>query len=101
MASSSNTDPQTSYTKASRAELARDYDEAFRLYIKAAEGFLHLSRGNVDDTRKAQWKKEAGKALERAERIKSVKGRDGLRGVEVDIWSDGTCTPLYSAMLQA
>jgi hypothetical protein len=55
----------------------------------------------VDENRKAQCKKEAGKALERAERIKGVKGQDGLRGVEVDIWSNGTCALLYSAILRA
>jgi hypothetical protein len=90
---------QKSYTKASRAELAEDYDEAFGLYIKAAEGFLYLSRGSVDDASSARWKKEAGKALERAERIKGVKGQSGLRGVEVDFWSDGTCVPLFHAAL--
>jgi hypothetical protein len=66
------------------------------LYIKAAEGFLHLSRGNIDDARKTQWMKEARKALERAEKIKTVKGQYGLKGVEVDIWSDGTCVPPHS-----
>jgi calpain-7 len=85
--------PKTSYTKATRAELAQEYDEAFRLYIKAAEGFIHLSRGSADDADKVRWKKEAGKALERAERIKCVKGQSGLRGVEVNFWSDGTQMP--------
>jgi hypothetical protein len=91
---------KASYTKAARAELAQDYAEALRLYIKATEGFLHLSRGSADDTEKARWKKEAGKALERAERIKGVKGQGGLRG-EVDFWSDGTCTQPYYAALHA
>lgn len=91
---------QRSYIKASRAELAEDYDEAFRLYIKAAEGFLYLSRGSLDDASSTRWKKDAGKALERAERIKGVKGQSGLRGVEVDFWSDGTCVPLFHAALR-
>jgi calpain-7 len=61
------------------------------LYIKAAEGFLHLSRGTEEEACKARSKKEAAKALERAEKIKDVKGKNGLRDVEVDIWSDGAC----------
>lgn len=80
--------PQTLYTQATHAELAQDYDDAFRLYIKAAEGFLHLSR-SADDSAKSRWKKEAGRALERAERIKGVRSQSELRTVEVDYWSDG------------
>lgn len=90
---------QTAYKKAANAELAHEYDEAFRLYIKAAEGFLHLSRstssGNVnhDEKSKMLWKKEAAKALERAEKIKDAKGTGsgGVRAVEVDHWSEGLC----------
>lgn len=81
--------PQALYTQATHAELAQDYDEAFRLYIRAAEGFLHLSRGSVNDSAKSPWKKEAGRALERAERIKGVRCQGGLRTVEVDYWSEG------------
>ncbi|KZP13760.1 cysteine proteinase [Athelia psychrophila] len=87
----SNTDPQNLYTKATRAELAQSYDEAFRLYIRAAEGFLQHSRAQGEPG-KSRSKKDAGRALERAERIKSVKGAGGsgsgtLRPVEVDFWS--------------
>lgn len=81
--------PQTLYTQATHAELAQNYDEAFRLYVRAAEGFLHLSRINVDNSVKSCWKKEAGRALERAEKIKGMKCQGRLRTVEIDYWSDG------------
>lgn len=84
--------PQTLYTQATQAELAQDYDEAFRLYIRAAEGFLHLSRGSINHSAKSHSKKEAGRALERAEMIKSVKRQGELRTVEVDYWSEGAYT---------
>ena len=58
-------------SKAAKAEFAKEYDQAFRLYIKAAESFLHLSRSSTQsDKIKQQWKGSAAKALDRAERIK-------------------------------
>jgi hypothetical protein len=65
------------------------------LYVKAAEGFLHLFQGTTEDAGKTRWKKEAEKALERAGKIKGVKGQSGLRGVELDFWSHGA-QMLYS-----
>jgi hypothetical protein len=63
---------QATYSKAAKAELSRNYDLAFRLYIKAAELFLHLSRTNKGHVKaEAQWKASAGKALQRAEKIKA------------------------------
>ena len=59
---------QMTASKAAKAEFAKEYDQAFRLYIKAAESFLHLSRQS--DKTKQQCKANASKALERAERIK-------------------------------
>lgn len=63
---------QMTSSKAAKAEFAKEYDQAFRLYIKAAESFLHLSRsgGTQSDKIKQQLKANASKALERAERIK-------------------------------
>ena len=62
---------QMTSSKAAKAEFAKEYNQAFRLYIKAAESFLHLSRsGAQSDKSKQQWKANASKALERAERIK-------------------------------
>ncbi|KAF7979032.1 hypothetical protein HWV62_44019 [Athelia sp. TMB] len=87
----STSDPQALYTKAVRAELAQSYDDAFRMYIRAAEGFLQSSRAQGEPG-KSRAKKDAGKALERAERIKSARGAGGsgaesLRPVEVNFWS--------------
>jgi calpain-7 len=62
---------QQTHGKAAKAEFAKDYDQAFRLYVKAAEAFLHLSRSaSATDKKKLQWKTSAAKALERAEIIK-------------------------------
>ncbi|KAK0459293.1 uncharacterized protein EV420DRAFT_1677658, partial [Desarmillaria tabescens] len=63
---------QNAYSKAAKAELGKKYDIAFRLYIKAAEIFLHLSRSNdAREQEKSKWKISASKALERAEKIKA------------------------------
>ncbi|KIY69787.1 cysteine proteinase [Cylindrobasidium torrendii FP15055 ss-10] len=59
---------ESNYSAATKAELARNYDVALRLYIKSAEIFLHLSRANEKD--KPKWKARAGLALERAEKVK-------------------------------
>ncbi|KAJ3516538.1 hypothetical protein NLJ89_g1055 [Agrocybe chaxingu] len=64
-------DIQAISSKASRAEFSKDYDQAFKLYIKAAEAFLHLSRvTGATDTATQRWKSSAKKSLERAEKIK-------------------------------
>ncbi|KAF9453717.1 cysteine proteinase [Macrolepiota fuliginosa MF-IS2] len=73
--------PRTSYTKqkqvstyakATKAELARNYDEAFKLYVQATESFLHLSRTtHHSEALHAKWKASASKALQRAEKIKA------------------------------
>ncbi|KAK0454341.1 hypothetical protein EV421DRAFT_1756269 [Armillaria borealis] len=63
---------ENTYSKAAKAELGKKYDIAFRLYIKAAEIFLHLSRSNdAREQEKSKWKTSASKALERAEKIKA------------------------------
>ncbi|KAJ6497495.1 hypothetical protein C8R45DRAFT_1093864 [Mycena sanguinolenta] len=64
-------DAESTYAKAVQSEFSQDYDSAFRLYIKAAESFLHLSRSIGHDREKIKWKSSAGKALERAEKIKA------------------------------
>jgi calpain-7 len=64
-------DVQTFSSKASKAEFARNYDQAFRFYIKTAEAYIHLSRSSIaSDKSKQQWKTNASRALERAEKIK-------------------------------
>lgn len=52
--------------------MARDWDSAFKLYLSAADDFLHLARTTGDDKVKAHTKSRAGVALQRAEKIKSV-----------------------------
>ncbi|KAG5646201.1 hypothetical protein DXG03_004027 [Asterophora parasitica] len=67
------------YNKAAKAELARDYDLAFRSYLKSAELFLHLSRsGTGPQAQAAKWKAHAGKALQRAEKIKAFVDKQKL-----------------------
>ncbi|KAK7018694.1 cysteine protease [Paramarasmius palmivorus] len=71
-------DAESAYAKATRAELAQDYNSAFQSYIKAAELFLHLSRTNTsDEKKKEKWKNDADKALQRAEKIKQFTDRLG------------------------
>lgn len=52
--------------------MARDWDTAFKLYLSAADDFLHLARTTGDDKVKSHVKSRAGVALQRAEKIKSV-----------------------------
>ncbi|KAL0072512.1 cysteine protease [Marasmius tenuissimus] len=62
---------ESAYTKATKAEIAKDFDSAFQNYFKSADLFLHLSRTNVGDERKKEkWKNDASRALQRAEKIK-------------------------------
>jgi len=65
--------PQKLYERAAKAELARDLDTAFRLYVQAASAFLNLSRVPAHPQIQEQARKDADRALERAERIKAVK----------------------------
>ncbi|KAL0577696.1 cysteine protease [Marasmius crinis-equi] len=67
----SSKEAESAYAKATKAEIANDFDSAFQNYIKAADLFLHLSRMNTgDERRRDKWKNDASKALERAEKIK-------------------------------
>ncbi|KAI0645166.1 hypothetical protein C8Q79DRAFT_756199 [Trametes meyenii] len=69
---------EAQYNKATNAEVTKDYDKAFRLYVKAAEQYLSLSRHTSDDRLRAQYRSQATKAMERAERIKAVKQDSSL-----------------------
>ncbi|KZT69626.1 cysteine proteinase, partial [Daedalea quercina L-15889] len=60
----------TTYSKAAKSELQGNFDEAFRLYVKAAEQFLHLKQISHDERQRLKCKDQATKALERAEKIK-------------------------------
>ncbi|KAI0669613.1 hypothetical protein C8Q78DRAFT_1070706 [Trametes maxima] len=70
---SRNAEASAQYTKAINAEVSKDYDRAFRLYVKAAEQYLSLSRHTPDDRLRAQYRSQATKAMERAEKIKAAK----------------------------
>ncbi|KAG6832082.1 hypothetical protein H0H87_002910 [Tephrocybe sp. NHM501043] len=74
-----------------KAELSRDYDVAFRLYVKAAELYLHLSRtiGDQSPLQAGKWKTSAGKALQRAEKIKAFVAKSKPLGA-LDATSDAT-----------
>ncbi|KAM5543052.1 hypothetical protein V8D89_003436 [Ganoderma adspersum] len=84
---SARQDAESRYNKAANAELAKDFDKAFRLYIQAAEQFLQLSRQVDNDRLQARCKGEAAKALERAEKIKAV--RQDIKPVIKDEFSEG------------
>ncbi|KAF9494200.1 cysteine proteinase [Pleurotus eryngii] len=66
---STQKDAEATYSKAAKAELSRAYDNAYRLYINAAQSFLHLSRQG--DAEKDKWTSNARKCVERAEKIKA------------------------------
>ncbi|KAL1694472.1 hypothetical protein GGG16DRAFT_122519 [Schizophyllum commune] len=71
-----SSDAQALHNKAMKAELAQDYDLAFKLYIQAAEQYLHRSRlPSQSDNLKELLKANARKCMERAEKIKSVVSR--------------------------
>ncbi|KAG5638430.1 hypothetical protein H0H81_012647 [Sphagnurus paluster] len=83
--------PQLTYNKAAKAELSRDYDLAFRLYVKSAELYLHLSRSSIVNTEATKWKTNAGKALQRAEKIKAF--ADKQKGQTQAVSNSATATP--------
>ncbi|KIK39167.1 hypothetical protein CY34DRAFT_770204 [Suillus luteus UH-Slu-Lm8-n1] len=58
------------YTRAAKFELENDWDNAFKLYLQAADSFLHISRTAENSLR---YRNKAAKALERAEKIKQHK----------------------------
>lgn len=65
---------QNLYERATKAELAKDLDTAFRLYIEAGSAFLSLSRATPANRRvQEEARQGAARAVERAERIKAVK----------------------------
>ena len=63
---------QSFYSKATKAELARHYDQAYESYVRAAELFLHLSRSAqaASEKDRSKWKGNVQRALDRAEKIK-------------------------------
>jgi calpain-7 len=86
------------YSKAAKAELDKDWDTAFRLYVKSAESFLHLSRLTSNETVRTKLKLNAGKALERAEKIKAIKSGQ-VTPVVIDLFSERLCLHLRRKLL--
>ena len=64
---------KTLYTTATKAEFSGDLDKAFKLYIKAAEQFLHLGTTTSNVASRDKCKSEAAKCLDRAEKIRKRK----------------------------
>jgi hypothetical protein len=64
---------QAATTKAAKAELAGNYDTAFKFNIDAAQTYLYLTRNTTNEGTKAQLRAVSAKVLERAERIKQAK----------------------------
>jgi len=79
---------QATAKKATIKELARDYNAAFKLYVTAAQDFLHLSKILQDEKEQARCKQAASTALTRAEKIKAFKN-DILKPVARDFFSEG------------
>ena len=77
---------QTKYTKAAKAELNRELDRAFRLYIEVAQDYLHLGGTTTNPSTRTTCKANASKALKRAELIKQTK--PNVAPVFVDRFSD-------------
>ncbi|CCM05215.1 uncharacterized protein FIBRA_07425 [Fibroporia radiculosa] len=87
---------QDTYSNAAKAELQRDLDRAFRLYIKAAEDFVHLGQVCHDARLRAACKNEANKALERAEKIKHIK--PDVSPVAKNYFSERVYSSTFSAL---
>ncbi|KAI0369024.1 cysteine proteinase [Pilatotrama ljubarskyi] len=77
---------EAQYAKGANAELAKEYGRAFRHYVKAAEQYVFLNRQATDEQLRTHYRAQAAKALERAEKIKSV--RRDVRPVAKDDLSE-------------
>lgn len=69
--------------KAARAEIARDFDLAFKTYLSAAQAFLAIHKSSTDAQVSIRAKAEAAKCLTRAEKLK--KNKPTLRAAVKDI----------------
>ncbi|KAF9268466.1 cysteine proteinase [Marasmius fiardii PR-910] len=86
---------QLAYSKATKAELAKEYDSAYQNYAKAAELFLHFSQ--VDGKQKAKWLNEANKSIQRAEKIKQFVNRSNeSRAPSFPVTNSGTGVEMES-----
>lgn len=89
-ASASDIDADVLYSRATIAEHERDFDAAFRLYLSAAQAYLHRAKSlpAQRETDRSKCKSSAGSCLERAERIKATR-RDTLKPLVRDPFSKG------------
>lgn len=86
--------PQAATTKAAKAELAGNFDEAFKLNIEAAQTYLYLVRNTTNEGTKAQLRAVSAKVLERAERIKAAK-KQHITPVDLSRLSQGECGTIW------
>lgn len=80
------------YEKAAKAELDKSFDQAFALYISAAQAYLHWAKNHPSDRTRTRSKDGARKCLERAELIKLAK-KNELRPLAKDPFSAGETVP--------
>ncbi|KAI6007673.1 hypothetical protein F5J12DRAFT_85857 [Pisolithus orientalis] len=83
-ASKAFNEAEAAYARGAKSELSSDFSAAFRLYLAAADAFLHLSRSeSLNPVFRTRCKANAAKALERAEKIKKASEQPGAT-FEVD-----------------
>lgn len=63
---------QAAAIRATKLELARDYDAAFKTYLAAAQTYMFLLRHTTDAEIKQRIRTVSGKLVERAEKIKQA-----------------------------
>ena len=91
------TPTQNIYERATKAELAKDLDTAFRLYIEAGDAFLNLTRASAALRHVQEEARQcAARAVERAERIKAVKA--DLAPVWRDLFAPGSYRAFFSIL---
>lgn len=86
-----HSDPEALYQKATSTELAQDYNAAFKLYVTAAQGFLHQASSTAigNHAELSRCKSRAGACLSRAELIKATH-KDSLKPVTRNPFTNGT-----------
>lgn len=83
--------PKTLAGKATKQELAGDFNQAFNSYVQAAQLYVYLIRHAPDSATKERLRTLSGKLVERATRIKQAKR---LRPVQRDRLSIGVSSVL-------
>lgn len=73
--------------KATKKELERDWQTAYQLYTQAAQALVEIYGKSKDSVEKADSKRAAGIALERAQKLK--RAHPDIKGVSRDLFSAG------------